>query len=185
MIYFFETEVGRKGRTSLPHRQAEHENAQKLLTFLLEKEEGITYTENMVTYSEFGKPDIHKYSPIEYNYSHSHGLIVCAISGKPVGIDVERIRDFTHKTAARVCSTDEYHDVLRHEWPQQRFFEYWTLKESYCKAIGTSVFQQMGEIHFQIGENGITSNRPNFQFQLYHWKQEYVISVCQGIETTD
>ena len=81
---------------------------------------------------------------IEFNVSHADGLVIMGIArDRALGVDVENVRSqrAALEIADRFFAADEV-AALRalppHEQPQ-RFFEYWTLKESYIKARGTGL----------------------------------------------
>ncbi len=64
--------------------------------------------------------------------SHSADAVACAVSDKPVGIDIERIRSVDRKLIDYVCNEREreYADT------PERFFEVWTAKEASYKCDG-------------------------------------------------
>ncbi len=77
---------------------------------------------------------------IHFSLSHSGNLAVCAISDKPVGIDVEQNKKANFNVARRCFTKAELQYVLsRKEKSQQRFFEVWTKKEAYVKLLGTGI----------------------------------------------
>ena len=79
---------------------------------------------------------------IHFSLSHSGELAVCAISDKPVGIDVEKIRDVNFGVAKK-CFTKKEKDYVFSDKRkrQRRFFEVWTKKEAYAKRRGMGVAQ--------------------------------------------
>ncbi|MET0594283.1 MAG: 4'-phosphopantetheinyl transferase superfamily protein, partial [Polyangiaceae bacterium] len=89
-----------------------------------------------------GKPHIAAPSvmpPLSFNLSNTEGMVVCAITrGVEVGVDVENTSrlDDPVSIADRFFSPREVRDL--HAVPssrqRERFFAYWTLKESYIKA---------------------------------------------------
>lgn len=95
-------------------------------------------------YGEQGKPDlVHCQNPggLRFNLSHSHELAVLAVSvRREVGVDVERLRDNVEfsRLAARHFSPEEAGTLesLQGEDLMRRFFQIWTAKEAYIKAIG-------------------------------------------------
>lgn len=83
---------------------------------------------------------------LHLNLSHSEGLLACALSHRPVGVDLEvqrarRWRDLDG-LMDMVCSPKErsYLDGLPEAVARQRVFtQLWTLKESYFKWQGTGL----------------------------------------------
>ena len=88
-----------------------------------------------------GRPEIARpRSPLRFNLSNTDGLVVCAVTqGLDVGVDVESLaRPAPIELADRFFAPAEARAL--HSLPvserTRRFFEYWTLKESYVKARG-------------------------------------------------
>jgi len=82
---------------------------------------------------------------LRFNISHTDGLIACAVTiGREVGVGVEQVsRRLSHDVAGRHFAPGEVNDLRRlPEDEQQRvFFDYWTLKEAYSKALGGNPLQ--------------------------------------------
>lgn len=108
-------------------------------------------------FNSYGKPSIAH--PVglgwEFNLSHTRGLAVCAVSqGCAVGVDVEWCDKkvdylglagrFFH--AAEAATLGE----LPPERQPERFFQYWTLKESYIKACGKGLSIPLGGFAFSL-----------------------------------
>jgi 4'-phosphopantetheinyl transferase len=94
-------------------------------------------------YSQTGKPSLADRDDLHFNVSHSGDLALLALSGQPVGIDVEQIkpdfdfagisqRFFRAEEVAELDATGEASKV-------QRFFALWTRKEAFLKATGKGV----------------------------------------------
>jgi 4'-phosphopantetheinyl transferase len=95
------------------------------------------------TYSSYGKPSLAESSQanLEFNMSHSHELALYAVATNcKVGIDVEHMRsDVAHKDIAeRFFSHSEVNTFcnLPEELKTEGFFNCWTRKEAFIKAIG-------------------------------------------------
>lgn len=96
------------------------------------------------SYGEYGKPEVAPAFASDYlcfNVSHSDGIALYAVSWRyRLGIDVERIRpvDDAAQIAARFFSPWENAAFAAVPDPQkpQAFFNCWTRKEAYIKAIG-------------------------------------------------
>ena len=95
------------------------------------------------TYGARGKPELGEPSGwgLQFSVSHSADLAVYAVThGRRVGVDVERLRPSVEieAIADRTFSPRE-RDTLRRLPPAQRcegFFNCWTRKEAYIKALG-------------------------------------------------
>jgi 4'-phosphopantetheinyl transferase len=99
------------------------------------------------TYNEYGKPDIADHQNdrnLNFNLSHSNNLVLYAFRlDGGLGIDIEYMReDFvTLEIAEHFFAKDEV-DALRSLPVDQRvraFFNCWSRKESYIKALGMGV----------------------------------------------
>ncbi len=101
--------------------------------------------------SENGKPAIeYPQTQLQFNLSHTKEMMMCAVSHRPVGVDVERLRTLKRqaKFAARFFSPQE------NEWlknaPSAKyldaFFAIWTGKEAYLKACGDGITRPLSGI---------------------------------------
>lgn len=106
-----------------------------------------------------GKPFIAsppEYRDIRISISHTDGLVACLISDQEmVGVDVEKIRssDDLLLLAPELLSRSEQRSLatLSGEAWLRRFFEYWTLKEAYAKALGLGLAFDFASAWFEIG----------------------------------
>ena len=100
--------------------------------------------EILFEYSQFEKPylaNIHNKTQIYFNASHSHNIVLFAFAlNRSVGVDVEYVRlDFNHdEIARRFFSDDEVEEFLSvpEESRPEAFYNCWTRKEAFIKAIG-------------------------------------------------
>lgn len=80
--------------------------------------------------SSRGKPLFQGMPDRWFSLSHSGGMALCALSGQPVGVDVELVRPRRAKLLQWALSQDE----LAHcDGTWEDFYRAWTLKESWCK----------------------------------------------------
>lgn len=104
---------------------------------LLEKalqREGITHWQ--IRYGENGKPYM---DGLFFNLSHSEERVMCAVSDREVGCDVEKVTDIELEIARRFFYGTEYQRIAAQtalEAQCDMFFRLWTLKESFMKATG-------------------------------------------------
>lgn len=93
--------------------------------------------------------------PLRFNLSHAQGLIICAVTlTHDIGVDVEYTarRCEAGRLANRYFSPWEAAELHRHTGAEQteRFFDYWTLKESYIKACGDGLTIPLAHFGFTI-----------------------------------
>lgn len=99
--------------------------------------------EIVFAYGEQGKPYL-SYSELEFNVSHAEDVALLAFSwGRAVGVDVEAIRPLSDaENVARISFSQkefaEYTAVPEAQKPQA-FFNCWTRKEAFIKAVGTGL----------------------------------------------
>ncbi len=95
--------------------------------------------------------------PLSFNLSHTQGLIICSvILHADIGCDVELIKrqNAFMEIAKRYFAACEINDLkaMPADIQQKRFFEYWTLKESYLKALGDGLNRPLNDCSFHIGQ---------------------------------
>jgi len=92
----------------------------------------------------YGKPRLSHDTTIRFNMSHSHELAIIAISGHAeIGVDLEyseRKTDWSN-LARRFFSPQEVSYLFQQQEKAQRlsFFQLWTRKEAFIKALGTGL----------------------------------------------
>ena len=147
------------------------------------------------TYNAFGKPtlspDVAGSGQLSFNISHTQSLIVLAVThGGVLGVDVENIgsRNAPWEIADCCLSAEETSDV--HALPpgirNKRFFQHWTLKESYIKARGMGLSIPLDHFGFVFASDSVTlkiyqqlndaaSNWKFWQCLLFN---DYLLAVC-------
>ncbi len=111
--------------------------------------------------NRYGRPDLILHEglpPIRFNLSHTDGLIACAVVlNQDIGVDVEDMerREISLETADRFFSETEVRDLhqVAENKKRDRFFDYWTLKESYIKARGMGLSLPLEQFSFHLSEN--------------------------------
>jgi 4'-phosphopantetheinyl transferase len=144
----------------------------------------------------YGRPEIANEladdPPLSFNISHTRSLIVLAVSRKrALGVDVENSRDrkVSMDIANRFFSQVEASDlfaipnVLQHD----RFFEYWTFKESYIKARGMGLSIPLDKFSFRYPNDRsveisilpeLGDDAARWQFWQFRPAPEYLVAVC-------
>jgi 4'-phosphopantetheinyl transferase len=112
-----------------------------------------------------GRPRISSPPPapaLEFNIAHSADLVLLGVSsGRALGVDAESLtlRDVDIAGLDRYFAAEERAALLSLPGParRRRFFELWTLKESYIKARGMGLAIALDTFRFEFpGEHGLT-----------------------------
>lgn len=91
--------------------------------------------------TRYGRPEIAGRSRLRFSLSYGHGLVALAFTRQAdLGVDIAWTgrRVDARRIAERAFAPGELADLrsLRADAARARFFDYWTLKEAYAKAIG-------------------------------------------------
>ncbi len=129
---------------------------------------------------------------LSFNITHTHDCVVLGITRqRTLGIDIES----TSRRAATLGIADKHFserecralNALPAADQQQRFFAYWTLKESYIKARGMVLAIPLGKFSFDFADSGHFSfaTDPDLQDDAAQWRfwqigiaEDFLISIC-------
>jgi 4'-phosphopantetheinyl transferase len=127
-----------------------------------------------------------------FNLSHSRGLVVLGVTaGAALGVDVEntRVRQVSEGIAERFFAPSEAAALARipPEQQQERFFEYWTFKESYIKARGMGLSIPLDRFSFDYPHAdavrlsvlpGLDDDPGRWRFWQCRPSTEHLLAVC-------
>ncbi len=133
MIYFCENVQGKEEIKK--ERKTQSEKARALLFFGLQREYAIDHMPD-ISFEKGGKPFLSEYPDICFNYSHCPQGILCGISARPIGVDIETVRAYNEKLAKRACHERELCFLQEEEDRAAAFMKLWVLKEAYVKYTG-------------------------------------------------
>ncbi|PIE62623.1 MAG: phosphopantetheinyl transferase [Desulfobacter postgatei] len=129
----------------------------------------------------YGKPFLTELPDIHFNLSHSHGAAVCALCRDgAVGVDVEDTGRRTKVSIAkRFFSSCEAALVSKASDAEKKelFFDIWTLKEAYIKAVGKGLTIPLNSFSFHTNKTEIQitfsdTGRCDPMWQFFQWRPE-------------
>ena len=136
----------------------------------LRKEFGIT-ERPVFDYGEHGKPFIVGHPDIHFNLSHCREAVACIVSDRPVGIDVESIREYSDSLARYTMNDEELAQINAARSPAVAFTRLWTQKEALLKMSGEGIgVTSIKEV--------LTGRHPIIT-TIEHPTQRYIYSYCQ------
>lgn len=131
----------------------------------------------------YGKPYLSGHSNISFNISHSKDWVVCAINGADIGVDVQEIKDIKLSIAEQFFTKEEndYLASLKKENQLHGFYDVWSLKEAYVKALGFGLSMSLRDFSIIKTSEGIqlkSTKDMECYFKQYEIEKGYKLSVC-------
>jgi 4'-phosphopantetheinyl transferase len=138
----------------------------------------------MFDYGEHGKPMLCTFEGMQFSISHSGTWVVGAFSNSTVGVDIQGIEPREPAVANRFFTTEEC-ELISRETEENRlllFYELWTLKESYLKALGCGMTGSLRSFTMRRDSLGFYAEsdgtRLPFFFRQYEFDPGYKLAVC-------
>jgi 4'-phosphopantetheinyl transferase len=97
-------------------------------------------------YGEHGKPSLVGLPHIHFNISHCRHGVVCALSDRPVGVDIESIREYKESLVSYTMNDEEAARILASTSPEVAFTQLWTQKEAVLKLSGQGIGDNLKEV---------------------------------------
>jgi 4'-phosphopantetheinyl transferase len=147
------------------------------------------------TRNRWNKPEIAAHqnrAGLRPNLAHTPALICCAVTcGSELGVDVENVdrRSATRRVAKRFFAPGEFEGMsaLAEQAQRGRFFDLWTLKESYIKARGVGIAAGLHNFCFDIDPDagisirfaaGFVDDPVLWNFCLLQVRQKYRVAIA-------
>lgn len=125
----------------------------------------------------YGKPylDINDgQSGSEFSLTHTSGVVACAVSTVPVGVDVELLTpDWDHREVVQrhfTAAEAKALSLLSPKLASARFTEIWTLKESFLKAVGCGLSGALDSVSFDVDDSGRVQYSLPHGYASKEWK---------------
>ena len=119
-----------------------------------------------------GKPVLEKRPDVWFSLSHSGRYVLCAVSGAPVGADVQEIRPASLGIARRFHPDER--DWLSRQPEGERltaFFRLWARKEAWVKAVSRDRM-------LTLDEADVIHRLPGLVFRDFSLPGGYAAAVC-------
>lgn len=104
-----------------------------------------------IKYNDCGKPYLYD-SSLDFSISHSRGLVACAVSDVPVGIDIEQIR----KINTNIITAKSEKDLILSNsiTDDEKILMIHTAKEAYAKMCGRGILLVL-DMQIKTNDQGI------------------------------
>lgn len=162
--------------------------ARMLLYDTIELETRLKRSEINILRNRYGKPYLGNGDHFHFNLSHSGEWVVCATHDRQLGVDIERQHTVDYLAIARrFFAAEEYGRLMKAERAadlRSLFFEIWTLKESFIKALGVGLsmpLQSFAMMPCEIyGYKPIEAEGSVYYFKGYAVDETYTAAVCSN-----
>lgn len=119
-------------------------------------------------YTPQGKPYIPN-KALAFNISHSgeQALLAFSAAGN-IGIDLERMQhDFDfYRIQQRYFSNEQVAAISNSSDSYKIFYQFWTLKEAFIKAIGSGLFRDLGSFDIPLNATTFTDSNDGKEWQI-------------------
>ncbi len=156
--------------------------------------DGVGVVEPEFKIGKYGKAYISNYENIYFNLSHCNKIVVCGISDKEIGVDVEyNDPSIDLNIAKNYFYNEEYENIKKSKNPKNEFFKYWVLKESYMKYTGLGFNLKLDSFTITINKKiKLKNDKNNIKFSLFNIKDykiataaKYPVSKCEKYEINE
>jgi 4'-phosphopantetheinyl transferase len=149
-------ELARADRYAFASDRDTYTAAHALVRTMLSRATGLPTAEWRYTRRPFGKPELAAScagSGLQFNLSHTRGLVACAVAYAEIGLDVEASDHGTDFAIADQFFAPEEARLVNTAPPEQKpflFFRFWTLKEAFIKATGEGLHRRLDSFSFSF-----------------------------------
>lgn len=171
------------------HARAQGIAATLLLTYAVAQRVPDASLPLSIALAEGGKPYLPALRDVHFSLSHSGGWVVCALSDRPVGVDIEQRTPGRRDVAGRFFHEDEvrYLNSLPEKQREDSFYAFWVLKEAFVKATGRGLALPLRTFCIALGEPPTLCGHENapctFALVPFAADLAYRIGLCmQGAE---
>lgn len=128
-------------------------------------------------YNKYYKPSLLGYPDIKFNISHCKNGVVCVVSNKDIGCDIQNIDKKSILLSNDIFSNNEIIKIRNSNDIAETFTQMWSIKESYFKCIGTGLINSINITDFSTIKESISQKFDNRLIYSFKYVDCY-ISVC-------
>jgi 4'-phosphopantetheinyl transferase len=187
-----QAELARLARYAFDHLKVEYLITRALCRTVLSAYREVPPQDWSFVANEYGRPEISTpgIEGLRFNLSNARSLVACVVTRTAdAGVDVEEIerRGDPVAIADRYFSAQELQalNALPPERRRHRFFELWTLKESYIKARGMGLSIPLDQFSLLVDERPIRiafdprlgDRAEDWQFELASLSEQHLLAV--------
>ena len=132
-------------------------------------------------FNKYNKPYLKNIDNLFFNYSHSKDFVICLLSSDEVGCDIEYIRDIDINSMSKFFNDSERTFINKSNNKLDSFYRFWTLKESFMKAVGYGFNIDLKDFEIIFNDNNVDI-KESINNNKYYFKEinidNYKCSLC-------
>lgn len=128
-----------------------------------------------ITYLKNDKPHLDQ---VSFNISHSGNMVVCLMADQgQIGIDIEQHKRLELSDFEAFFTPKEWSNINKAPSPLQKFFCYWTRKESIIKAMGVNL-SYLHQIEIDASKDHFSQNGQSWFLKDLDFGPGYYGALC-------
>ncbi len=136
--------------------------------------------------TDLGKPYFPDYPNLFFNISHTNGGVCAVVSDRPVGIDIEHLRewsDVSHlkRLIHRVCNDNDTDNARVSCDDSASFLTMWVIKEGAVKAEGCGISVGLRNVVIDYDNGTVTVMGRRYSYKLIEQGNGFYCCYCQLI----
>lgn len=161
---------------------------QLLIRYIITNDLPILNRDIRLSKNKYGKPYLKDHPNFHFNISHSQNQIVCVTGRNRVGIDVQHMKQMANflNLSKKIFAHQEYcHliNIVSYYKRLEAFYDIWTLKESFIKAVGKGFHIPLNTfilVHEEKLVSSVYFEQSTYYFKQYDTIEHYRLSVCSA-----
>ncbi len=127
----------------------------------------IPYRACDLAFGRYGKPFLPDVPDFHFSISHAERRVVFAFAPCPLGVDVERLKAYDPRIAARFFTPEEQCELTGASGSIRTFYQIWTRKEAFIKATGEGMKRPLSSFSTLEDPGFFTFTKEGYVFSLY------------------
>jgi 4'-phosphopantetheinyl transferase len=134
-------------------------------------------------YSATNQP-ILKGSGLKFSISHSGNIVVCAVAGNAIGVDVEKTNPVKLDLMKFYFNRESWFEIINAPDVYAEFYRHWTMREAAIKAAGFGIDQM--ELSEMFPEDHIIQVKNEIYYcRMLPVRYDYTVCLASGKEIED
>jgi 4'-phosphopantetheinyl transferase len=134
-------------------------------------------------YSATNQPILND-SDLKFSISHSGNIVVCAVAGNAIGVDVEKVKPVKLDLMKFYFNSESWFEIINAPDVYAEFYRHWTMREAAIKAAGFGIDQM--ELSEMFPEDHTIQVRNEIYYcRMLPVRYDYIVCLASDKEIED